>query len=271
MGDKIVTLYDVELYAPKKLKSIYEIDNIEEQKKLLSDYYSSTVTAIIDSMVIETIASRYGVSVSDREVEEMLPIVSQQNIYFRDQVNEILEREQDITPELKLVVKNAIIQEKIRPMVMGKVVITDEDVKKYLEENSGFNSEITQYYVKIAFFDNRELYDEFVNSGGIRSFDNINPSLGVIADMGWVTPDHLIESVSEKVKFMKKGEVSSPVEDAEGRIMVAKIVDIRKNSVIPEDLYQKAYADIFDVQVQKVFSRWINNNKRSILISRFDI
>jgi peptidyl-prolyl cis-trans isomerase SurA len=269
VGDKIVTQYDVEAYAPAKVRSINALPE-DERENIWNEYYESTMEDIIHAYVVELAALRLDITTADNEVEEAILTLQEQNSEFRTELRAIIAREGIVTPEVKQYVKTIVLQQKLLPMLRYRSVITDEDILKYMREDMNIEPDDIEYRVKLLFLPDGAAY-EALREQLPEGFEDVPAETGATdIDMGYIQSTMLLPEMGAMVRGMQAGQVSAPYVDDEGRYVIIKVTDTRKSSGISETDREYLMNTLRNRQMETIFENWLERNKKTIIIYRYD-
>ena len=269
VGDKIITQYDLEAYAPAQVRAINALSD-NEREVAWNQYYNSTITNLIRAHTVEIACARAGVLTSQEEVDAAVIALQEQNSMFRDELMNIVAREGQVTPEIRLYVQTIILQEKLMPMLRYRSVVTDEDIIKYMREDMNIVHEAEEYHVKLLFLPDKELY-EAVKDKIASDFDKIVAETGTSTiDMGFIQSNVLRPEMGALLKGMKAKEVSAPYVDAEGRYVVLWVPATRKSSGLSEADRNYMMNTLKYRQMEVIFNNWLERNEKTIIVHRYD-
>jgi parvulin-like peptidyl-prolyl isomerase len=256
------------MYAPSQIRRINTLPE-SEKKKAMDAYVDSTLNVIIDAKVLEISANRVGVSVMDAEVDDLIVNISSQNYAFRNAVQTVMSREGRVTPEIRLFVKSVLLQEKLRPVLINRAVVSDEEVYAKLKGQSGSGIGDNEYDLNMIFFPDRQSYDAFAAKAKTADFFKAAEEVGVaVVKMGYITKNYLLPEIAERLDKLTIGRASGPVFDSEGRYMVMMVADIRKKVKASEQVFESAADNIRSERMDMVFQNWLAKSRQSIVIHK---
>jgi parvulin-like peptidyl-prolyl isomerase len=126
-----------------------------------------------------------------------------------------------------------------------------------------------EYDVYLLFLPDGSLFAEFQKAydenGG--DFEKAAKSLNLSPiHMGFITEDYILPELSSALKNIKEGELSEPIEDPEGRILVIAAKEIRTKTAISQELETTVKEEIRSERANTVFQNWLNRSRQSIVI-----
>lgn len=269
VGDSIVTQYDIEAYAPVRVRYINSLPD-GEREQVWQDYYETTMGQYIEAYVVEMASARMGVTTNDEEVDQAILVLQEQNSEFQAELRGIMSREGAVTPEIRLYVKSIVLQQKLLPMLHYRSVITDEDILRYMREDMNVEPEETEYKVKMLFLPNAELYND-IKPRLAENFDNIPNETGAsLADMGFIHASSLLPEMGAIVRGLKAGEISEAYVDNDGRYVVIKVEETRASTGISEIDREYLMNTLRSRQMEMIFNNWLERQRNTIIIHRYD-
>ena len=226
---------------------------------------------MIQNTIVEMSAVRMGQTVTEQQVDEILIRMQEQNSQFRAKVREIIDREGKITPELRMEAKNELLREKVQAILFPRIVVTEEDIINYIKDDSNVNFGQTEYNLEIVFLPDKYVYAAFQNALKKGTFEDAAAAVShPVIKMGRLGLDELIPEIRDEIKNLSAGGVSKAVIDEEKRYAVLRVIDINKSTTIPDSLRNSVINTIQLSQIDTIFNNWIDRNKNSILVNRYD-
>ncbi|MDR2868916.1 MAG: hypothetical protein LBV04_00525 [Deferribacteraceae bacterium] len=275
VGSQIVTLHDVQKFAPAIVRSINDMEAGDERNTAWEAYYNEAIEQVIYDKTLEIAAARVGVSATNEEVEEMIVVLQEQNTQFRAQVLAILEREGVVTPELFLFVKQIIIKNKLSGMLVSRAIVTESDIIAYLrEQRPDFQAEQVEYNVDIVFFpddDSLEIAIDALDDGSSLELAAEAAGQSMIA-MGWTRPEQLASAdMQSELLNLQDGSTSKGINDGSGRYLVMRRNEMRRSINIPEAERNSITYTLREQQLNAIFMNWLEKQKQSIVVNRYAV
>jgi parvulin-like peptidyl-prolyl isomerase len=268
VGEEIVTWHDVLMYAPNQVRRINTLPEAEK-KKAMDIYVNTTLDAIIDSRVLEISANRVGVSVTDAEVDDLLVNITSQNYAFRNAVQAVMSREGKVTPEIRLFVRSVLLQEKLRPVLINRAVVSVEEVNEKIKNDPASNLGENEYDLNMLFIPNKAAYNDFSLKLKNTDFFTAAEAAGLsVVKMGYTSKNYLVAEIAARLDNTTKGSVSEPVVDSEGRYMVMLVADVRKKTAVSEEVQEATEEDMRSERMNYVFQSWLAKSRQSIVIHK---
>lgn len=196
----------------------------------MEEYYGKeTLRDLVDEAVMEKAAEKYGIKVSDQEIDfEIALLRSGQDA--NDSLDETLTDRQ-----LHQKIKNQLILEKV---LSKDIVIKDEEVKKYYEDNKALYNIPTTYRTKLIVVDSLKeaeaVYKEIKDGSDFsvlareKSIDTASASLG--GSIGFISADQktVDPEIKNVVAKLKAKDVSEPFAMSDNKYAVVKVEEVLK-------------------------------------------
>ncbi|MCD8553749.1 SurA N-terminal domain-containing protein [Seleniivibrio sp.] len=274
VGDKVITQYDVESINPQRLKLIYTKFKGEERKQQLNDFYRENMENLIDNYVVEIAAAEEGVRVSDAEVEGALQDIMQRNNVNKEQLEELLAAQHQTYEQYKWKIKVDILTTRLMSSYFRpKVVVTDEDFKKYVMEHEKTLDLSDMYELRMMKLGSKEKLDEamkdfeehksFRDTAMKYSEDKLAENGGYL---GWVELGFLDPKIRELIGDMKQG-ITKPLEDVDG-YRVFYVEGYKDKSDVESDKKENIIRAMKDAKAKSAFEQWLQDKKDEIFIQR---
>ena len=137
VNDDIISLFELNRVLTPYAEKVREADYSDEKKgEMLFKVREDILTQLIDQKLTDQEAKRSNISVSEKEIDNAIERVKQAGSYSDEQLREGLKREGLTIEEYRSRIKEQILRTKlVNVEVKSKIVLTDEDVKKYYEEH----------------------------------------------------------------------------------------------------------------------------------------
>lgn len=271
VGSQIITLHDVEKFAPSIVRSINTMPEGDERNNAWQAYYDEAIEFVIYDKTLEIAAARVGITATDREIQEMIGVLQEQNTQFRERVRAILDREGTVTPELYLFVKQIILRNKLSGILIPRAIVTEDDLKNYIRQNTPDTQyEQLEYDIDIVFLADGTQYNQF--KGNVRRMGLEGAAEAVDASvikMGWVRMEHLVENMQKELEYLREGSISDGIRDESGRYIVMRLNDTRSVSAVTEQERNAITYNLREEQLNTIFTNWLERQKKSIIVNRY--
>lgn len=244
IGNEKLTLKDVDDQLGSyisQIKEQYSVTNIADNEEALStlkQYRESILDALVQQAVFLKKADELKLKPTDEELNKELEsrMTTIKAMYSSDSDFESALKSEDITEDqLKSEIKKSIITEKVQDYITKDVKVTEEDAKKYYEENKeksytkGAGADM--YHILVADESTAKEIKTKLNNGA--KFADLASEYGTDGtkseggSLGYVEYDstNMDSDFLAGAKKLKEGEVSDPVKTQFGYhiIMVKNI------------------------------------------------
>jgi len=274
VGDRVITQYDIETLNPQRLKLIYEKFQGEERQAQIKEYYRENMENLIDNYVIELAAETEGFRVSDTEAEAAIQDIMQRNNITRNMLDELLAAQHQTYEQYKWKIKIDILSARLMSSVFrAKVVVTDEDFKKYVSQNEKTLDLSDTYELRMMKVSTKQKLDEalkdfntgknFADTAKKYSEDKLASDGGYL---GWVELGFLDEKIRELISGMKQG-ITKPLEDVDG-YRVFYVEKYKEKTDVGSDKKENIMRAIKDKKALETFQQWLQDKKDGIFIQR---
>jgi peptidyl-prolyl cis-trans isomerase SurA len=274
VGDEFLTLYDLdEMCKPYFERFIKPELPLEEKEKVKNQIRKNFLKGWIEESILKIEAQKYGLTVSDEELKKVL--TEEINSIGGEEVfKEYLKKQGISYEEYKEKVRDKILKFKfVQFQLKGKVVITEEELKKAYEETIKNYDPTPKYWLSILIISGDEklassIYEEILQG---KSFEEVYKTYSTNIQLIKEEPfkrNELVSEILEKLKNISPGEVT-PVIKKDEKYYIIRLLKIEEG-VPPsfEEMKEKLYQKLFDLKAQAVLEKWINEleEKRYIKI-----
>ncbi|MGE0085523.1 MAG: SurA N-terminal domain-containing protein [Desulfococcaceae bacterium] len=137
VNDDIISLFELNRVMTPYAEKIREAGYSDEKKgEMLFKVREDILSQLIDQKLTDQEAKRSNISVSEKEIDNAIERVKQAGSYSDEQLREGLKKEGLTLEEYRSRIKEQILRTKlVNVAVKSKIVLTDEEVKKYYEEH----------------------------------------------------------------------------------------------------------------------------------------
>jgi len=274
VGDEFLTLYDLdEMCKPYFERFIKPELPLEEKEKVKNQIRKNFLKGWIEESILKIEAQKYGLTVSDEELKKVLT-EEINSIGGEEVLKEYLKKQGISYEEYKEKVRDKILKFKfVQFQLKGKVVITEEELKKAYEETIKNYDPTPKYWLSILIISGDEklassIYEEILQG---KSFEEVyktySTNIQLIKEETFKR-NELVSEILEKLKNISPGEVT-PVIKKDEKYYIIRLLKIEEG-VPPsfEEMKEKLYQKLFDLKAQAVLEKWINEleEKRYIKI-----
>ncbi|AEH22372.1 SurA domain protein [Thermodesulfobacterium geofontis OPF15] len=274
VGDEFLTLYDLDEMCKPYFERFIKPDlPLEEKEKIKNQIRRNILKGWIEESVLKIEAQRYGLTVSDEELKRLLN-EEINSIGGEEVFKEYLKKQGISYEEYKEKVRDKILKYKfVQIQLKGKVVITEEELKKAYEETIKNYDPSPKYWLSILIINGDEklassIYEEILKG---KSFEEVYKTYPTNVQLIKDEPfkkDELVSEILEKLKNISPGEVT-PVIKKDEKYYIIRLLKIEEGTPPSfEEMKEKLYQKLFELKAQTVLEKWINEleEKRYIKI-----
>lgn len=270
VGDKIITQYEVESFNPKKVKEIYSINDEQKRSDLIKQYYQNVLEFLVEQYTIEIAAEKEGIRIGEDEVDKAINLILEKNNITKEQLDELLEKEGLTFQKYKWQIKMDIINTRLNSrVILPRIVVTDEDIKKYIDENDSILGLDDNFELRMIVVD-KDKEDLLEKELGKSSFADLaikystDKSAKSGGYIGNIKLGFLSDNIREKFKNAKKGDIIK-VED-NNVVKYFFVEDFKSKYDIDEKLRNEIIDKLKKAQYQKVYEGWLEEHKKTIFV-----
>lgn len=285
VGEEYITHAELaRMFEPalQRLRAQYGQDfiNSKDGKKIVESQKKDLVDSMIEQKILEQKSNEFKLFPDNNEITEGIKkqIDSMLTYYGSEKEFDNKLKESGLTQDiLKDLIKNKIIEEKVYEYVGKNITASDEEIKKYYEENKSTMTEkantMVVAHILVNGEDEAKAIKSRLNDG--EKFDKLAKEKSIdtsskdkggnLGEIVYNNPDY--DSVFIKAAMsLKAGEISEPVKTSKGY----EIIKILKKSEYPIKSFDKVKNQIKDtitnIKKDKLYDDTLNQWKKSIKI-----
>jgi peptidyl-prolyl cis-trans isomerase SurA len=295
VNNDVITLSELEEETSVLFRSIAKEHPGEPIQNTLAEARENILNGMIESHLIKQKAAKYHVTVTDEDVdvayERMRDGMSLSPTEFREKLEKSGLTEESYRKKLK----SQVLQSRLLSYdVRSKIVVTDEMIVNYYNENynstvdkggyyllqMGFSWPITADKEKVATSKQEtrdrteKIYNLVKNGQDFKSlaekFSDL-PSATDGGDIGVFALDEMAPAMRDAVAGLKPGEISKIVETPAGYQFFKLLsgdentkVDKAPSKAVKEEIREK----LFEEKLKVAYSEWVNKLKEDAYIQR---
>lgn len=292
VNDDVITFSDLNRQGESLFKRIIEQAPPQEVDKALLTARQEMLSRLIDKLIIEQRAGKFGISVSDEEIDGAIERILETNNRSRKDLDRDLKLMGTSEEEFRDSIKNQILHSKlISYEVSSKVVITEEKIKEYYnqhyvanntankttEENSyhilqmGFTWEDEQD--KEQAHNQAEAIRKMVLEGGdfmelAKKYSDL-PSSADGGNLGICKKDELATYMRASCLILKPGDVSPVIETPAG-YQFFKLADdgVAGKNRPYEEVKDEIKNILYDQEVEEQYQNWVTELRDQAYIKK---
>lgn len=280
VNDDIITLSDFnEMYAPyaEKIKAYgYPED---KEREMLFELRNRILDQLIDKKLTEQEIERLSISVSEKEVDDNIERIKEQNFFTDEELRDRLKKEGYTLAQYRSEMREQIQRMKLVEMsVKSKIVITDEDIRDYYESHAESYAVEERYHIrniimrvspgalpeeKEAVLARMRLVMEKLESGADFSELAREYSEASMAeqggDLGFFKKSDLAEQIRIALKGLKPGEHTAIMDTDQGyQIFYLESVSPAAGKSF-EEVKSSIEKKLYEEKVNEKFTAWVSD------------
>jgi peptidyl-prolyl cis-trans isomerase SurA len=150
VNDEVISLYELDQVAGPYIEQVQSSQYPSDvEQRLVFEVRQKVLNQLIDQELTDQELERQGINVGEPEIDAAIERVKESRYLTDEQLRRSLE-EQGITYEAyREQIKKQILRARlVNREIKSKIVITDEDVRRYYEENKEFYAGQTEYHLR---------------------------------------------------------------------------------------------------------------------------
>jgi len=285
VNSDIITLHDLNVSIKKLTGSSAKDLQLKNEK----EFYEKR-RAILDNLVNEKITEqqiiKLGIKVTAKDVEEAIERVKKENNFTQEELIYSLKQEGVSLKEYKDKIEKEI--ERFRLVdyeVKSKIVLTEEEIKKYYQTHSKEYTEVSKVRLERIFLRVRSPNDKEeiarVKSLGVEILQRLRqghdfsemakiysqgPAGTEGGNLGWVKVGQLEPTLREKITKLLVGEYTD-LDLVPSGFQIIKLAEEKKGGLKPfEEIRDAIYSKLFKEKVEKRYAAWLNKLRKESFI-----
>jgi len=285
VNSDIITLHDLNVSIKKLTGSSAKDLQLKNEK----EFYEIR-RAILDNLVNEKITEqqiiKLGIKVTAKDVEEAIERVKKENNFTQEELIYSLKQEGVSLKEYKDKIEKEI--ERFRLVdyeVKSKIVLTEEEIKKYYQTHSKEYTEVSKVRLERIFLRVRSPNDKEeiarVKSLGVEILQRLQqghdfsemakiysqgPAGTEGGNLGWVKVGQLEPTLREKITKLLVGEYTD-LDLVPSGFQIIKLAEEKKGGLKPfEEIRDAIYSKLFKEKVEKRYAAWLNKLRKESFI-----
>jgi peptidyl-prolyl cis-trans isomerase SurA len=277
--DRVVVIIDrdvitwSELYKTMEFELRREIAGLDnkERTRILNEYSNLFLERMIDMKIQTVYAKKHGMSVPQREIDGTIEDISSKNSMTTDEFkNRVTAEGFDWEDYKEMLSKQLLISRVVRSEVRNKLVVSDEKITEYINNNP-VNSNSQSIRIRQIFLTSKndeskklaeDLYKQIKDGGDfskLASQYSQGPNAKGGGDLGYVELEDLNDQFKGQISNLMIGQTSMPFESPEG-ISIIQLVDKKQalsGNMLRDMIREKLNAELFE----KAYKDWVKSLK----------
>ena len=266
VNNDIITLRELDT-SIKRLTGLTPKDLQRRNEKKFYELRRTVLNEMINEKIAEQEIAKLQLTVTDEDVQASIERVKEDNNLTQEQLIANLKAEGTSFEEYKERIKKDI--EHIRLVnheVRSKIVVTDEDIRRYHENNADEYRQVHELRLARIFLrardpDNAEEIARVRTAGGdffemARKYSQ-GPGAPEGGDLGWIALDQVETTLREAIAKLSPGE-HTDLHPAPSGFQIIRVVEEKKGGVSPlEEVRDDIYSKLLKKKVEEKYAAWI--------------
>lgn len=277
VNDDIVTLVELNKQAEPYFRSIMASGYPQDKKKqMIKEVSEKVLDALIDNSLTEQEAKRYQISVSETEVDNAIKNVRESKSLSEAEFLKALEYEGLLLDVYKESIRKQILHARIiNVAVKSKVVVTQEDIKAYYDNNPEKYAGNKKYHLKNIVLKDADQANEIrekLKTGAsftdLAQQYSVAPNASDGGELGLYDISSFSENIKNNLSSLGKGQFSEAISTAQGfQIFYVENI-VQDGSKTLEQVSQEIQTILYQEQTEKKFNTWLETLKKNAHIKR---
>ncbi len=288
--DKVVAVVNKEVITWSELYKIMEFE-ATEQVKNLSDEEKTKIFKENEPLFLETLidmrlqlqeARNLGIGISGEEVDETIENIKKKySMTDEDFITSVKKEGFTIEEYRKRLAEQILINKVVQYQIRNKIVVSDAEVKKYIDENKGLFSGGEKFRLRQIFFKRPDTDFEIKsveekaqvviqrlkageNFSELARIYSEDPSGKFGGDIGLIEKSHLADEFADALSKMKEGDYSMPFWTEKGLHIIKLEEKISPKNI--DDLKEDVKRKLADIKFVENYKSWIKSLREKAFI-----
>ena len=290
--DKVVAIVNGEIITLTELDEAVNLIlkdtgiNFDSTNKDPAEIKRKVLDQLIDNKLMEQEIKRTGIVVSENDIDNTLENIQKENSISREELVKSLEAKGLTLEKYKEQIKQGFEKTRlVNREIKSKVLVNEDELKKYYTSNIDFFKAITEVRVQHIFLpvppnaDEAKVKDVYekareilVKIGNNEDFGELakmysnDPSAASGGDMGWFKQGEITPFLEKVVFSLKVGEISDIITSSLG-LHIVKLMDRKEEGVRPfEEVKDEIRDTIYAEKMDHEFKEWLEGLRKKSFI-----
>jgi peptidyl-prolyl cis-trans isomerase SurA len=275
VNGEIITLFDVNQQIKGYTQQFEGRVLTRDEEKALQAVRKKVLTQMVNDLLLEAEAKRLEMTVSDVEIKNQVEALKQQNNLTEEQFLDQLKLQEMTRKDYEEKVKKDIMRQRlIGAMVRRKVVITEEEMKRYYAEHQDdFSGEKKVELAMILVdpgFDIQELRNRLlageISFGQAAAQYSLGPGKDQGGEIGEVRWADMRDSWKEVLRGLEEGDISEPF-DLNGNQAFLRVLNLTPGDAPPfEEVKDKIRDILYRPRIEERFQDYMEGLKTKAVL-----
>jgi peptidyl-prolyl cis-trans isomerase SurA len=276
VNNDIITLWELNA-SIKRLTGLSPKDLQRRDEKKFYDLRRALLNELINEKIAQQEIAKLGLTVTDEEVQASIERIKEENNLTQEELIASLNAEGTSFEEYREQIKKDIEHMRlVEHEVRSKIVVTDEDIRRYYENNAHEYRQVhkvrlARIFLRIKDPDSAEEIAR-VRAAGRKILQELNsgqdfsemarkysqgPGAAEGGDLGWIAMDQLETKLREAVAKLSPGEYTD-LHPAPSGFQIITVVEEKEAGVRPlEGVRDEIYSKLYKKKVEEKYAAWI--------------
>jgi peptidyl-prolyl cis-trans isomerase SurA len=285
VNSDIITLHDLNA-SIKKLTGLSAKELQRQDEKKFYQIRRAVLDKLINQKIAEQQIIKLGIKVTAKDVEEAIEKVKRENNFTQEGLINSLKQEGLSLKEYKDEIEKEIERfQLVNYEVKSKIVITEEELKKYYQTHTKEYTEVPKVRLERIFLQVKSADDKKeiarVKSVGVEILQRLKqghdfskvakiysqgPAGPEGGNLGWIEVSQLEPVLKEKITKLSVGEYTD-LDFSPSGFQIIKLAEEKKGGLKPfEKIRDAIYSQLFKEKVEKRYAAWLNKLRKESFI-----
>jgi peptidyl-prolyl cis-trans isomerase SurA len=285
VNSDIITLHDLNA-SIKKLTGLSAKELQRQDEKKFYQIRRAVLDKLINQKIAEQQIIKLGIKVTAKDVEEAIEKVKRENNFTQEGLINSLKQEGLSLKEYKDEIEKEIERfQLVNYEVKSKIVITEEELKKYYQTHTKEYTEVPKVRLERIFLQVKSADDKKeiarVKSVGVEILQRLKqghdfskvakiysqgPAGPEGGNLGWIEVSQLEPILKEKITKLSVGEYTD-LDFSPSGFQIIKLAEEKKGGLKPfEKIRDAIYSQLFKEKVEKRYAAWLNKLRKESFI-----
>lgn len=285
VNSDIITLHDLNA-SIKKLTGLSAKELQRQDEKKFYQIRRAILDKLINQKIAEQQIIKLGIKVTAKDVEEAIEKVKRENNFTQEGLINSLKQEGLSLKEYKDEIEKEIERfQLVNYEVKSKIVITEEELKKYYQTHTKEYTEVPKVRLERIFLQVKSANDKKerarVKSVGVEILQRLKqghdfskvakiysqgPAGPEGGNLGWIEVSQLEPVLKEKITKLSVGEYTD-LDFSPSGFQIIKLAEEKKGGLKPfEKIRDAIYSQLFKEKVEKRYAAWLNKLRKESFI-----
>lgn len=294
VNDEVITLSELERQGQEYFARVKARAPEGEMDLALEKVRKEVLSGLIDRAIVRQQAEKLSINVAEEEIDAAVDQIMARNNATLDEFRRELASMHISEQQYRDNIRDQILRSKlINYEVRSRIVIVEDDIRKYYEQEYTQEKEESGYHIlqmgftwrntitlEEAGFDTREaakakaeeIHAKVLEGESFKSlahtFSNF-PSAADGGDIGIFAKDEMAHYMKDVILQMKPGEVSPIIENGNA-FQFFKLLSVREGDIIEKAPYESVKDEIRDIlyreEMEQQYNNWIKSLREEAYI-----